>query len=302
MTLSQWLWLVVLSVLWGGSFLFVGIAVKEMPPFTLVLARVALAAAVLLPIVLVMGERLPATLAGWWPFWVMAVLNNVIPFTLIVSGQREIASGLASVLNATTPVWAVLIAWALAGERPSLNRGAGVVVGIAGVAVLVGPDAFAGNRSSALGMALCLGGAISYGFSGLWGRRLKAHPPLVTALAQLVCSSVMLAPVALVVERPWTLAMPGAATLWAIGGLAVLSTAAAYIVFFHIMRVSGPLNAMLVTILIPVSAIALGAIVLHEALAARQFWGAAVIGLALLAIDGRPTTWLAARLKPAMRK
>jgi len=291
MSRSQWFWLAVLSILWGGSFLFVGIAVKEVPPFTLVLARVALAAAVLLPVLVVMGERLPATLAGWWPFAVMAVLNNVIPFTLIVSGQREIASGLASVLNATTPVWTVLVVWGLAGERPALHRAAGVAIGLAGVAILVGPEAVAGNRSSAIGMALCLGGAISYGFSGLWGRRLKAHPPLVTAAAQLICSSLMLTPVAALVEAPWMLPVPSPAVLWSVAGLAVLSTALAYIVFFHIMRVSGPLNAMLVTILIPVSAIALGAIVLGETLLYRHLVGAAVIGLALLAIDGRPITW-----------
>lgn len=296
MSRSQWLMLLTLSVLWGGAFLFIGIAVKELPAFTIVLVRVGLAALCLLPIVWLSGHRLPATVAGWWPFAVMAMLNNLIPFSLIVTGQKEIAAGLASVLNATTPLFTVLVVRLFADDGPlPLNKVLGVVLGLAGVAVLVGPEAMLGRTSSVLGMLCVLGGALSYGFSGLWGRRFKATPPLVSAAAQLTASTVMLAPIALLVDRPWSLPTPSQPVLLALVGLAVLSTAIAYLLFFRIMAVSGPLNAMLVTLLIPISGLALGHVVLAEPIIGRHIAGALVIGLSLMVIDGRLLAWLARR-------
>jgi drug/metabolite transporter (DMT)-like permease len=287
MSPSQWGLLIVLAMLWGGSFLFVGIAVKELPVFTIVLARIAVAALLLVPVVYAMGFRLPTSFSAWQPFFVMAILNNVIPFSLIVTGQKEIASGLASVLNATTPVFALIIAHLFAGETLRANKLAGVILGIAGVAILVGPEALIGRPSSALGMLCLLGAAMSYGFSGLWGRRLRAHPPLVTAASQLCCSTLVLLPIAAVVEQPWTLPMPSSSTIVAVLALAALATSLAYVVFFRIMAVSGSTNVMLVTLLIPLFAIPMGTWWLGESLALRHFAGAAVIGLSLLVIDGR---------------
>jgi drug/metabolite transporter (DMT)-like permease len=287
MSLSQWGLLLLLALLWGGSFMFIGIAIKELPSATIVLMRVALAAAILVPIVYALGHRLPLKLTDWQPFFVMAILNNVIPFSLIVTGQREIASGLASVLNATTPVFALLVASFMGGEPLRANKFLGVLLGIAGVAVLVGPEAIFGRTSNVIGMLCLLGAALSYGLSGWWGRRLRSHPPLVTAAAQLVCSTAMLLPFAALVDRPWAMPIPSVETIVAIAALAVLSTAFAYVVFFRIMAVSGPLNVMLVTLLIPAVAIPLGAWWLAEALQPRHFMGAAIIGLSLLVIDGR---------------
>lgn len=293
MTPSQWLYLILLSVLWGGSFFFVGVAVHDVPALTLVFLRVGLAALFLLPIVLAMGLRLPTSGTAWLPFIVMAVLNNIIPFTLITLGQREIASGLASVINATTPLWTVVIMHLFtADEKLTLNRAVGVATGVAGVAILMGPEAIAGQSSSLFGMACVIGGTISYGFAGLWGRRLKATPPLVTAACQLTASAAILLPAALIIDHSWRLAMPAAHIVWSIVGLAVLSTALAYIVFFHIMKVSGPTNAMLVTLLIPVSAVLLGTLVLGETLRLGQIVGAIVIGSALIIFDGRALAWL----------
>ena len=287
MSSSQWLLLVILAVLWGASFLFVGMAVKDLPVFTIVLARLGLAALALVPVALALGHRLPSTLREWWPFAVMGILNNVIPMSLIVAGQTQIAAGLASVLNATTPLWALLVAYGLAGEKLALNKIAGVLLGIAGVAVLMGPAALVGKASSVIGMLCVLGGALSYGFSGLWGRRFKSTPPLVTAAAQLTCSSLILLPVTAAVDRPWLLAMPSAATIAALAGLALLSTSLAYIIFFRIMAVSGSNNVMLVTLLIPVSGIAMGHLVLAEPIVANHLLGAAIIAISLLVIDGR---------------
>ncbi len=287
MSLSQWALLVLLAVLWAGSFLFIALALKELPSLTIVLLRVGLAAAVLVPVALALGHRLPTTWEGWQPFIVMAILNNLIPFALIVTGQREIASGLASVLNATTPVFTLLVAYGLAGESLAANKLAGVLLGIAGVAVLVGPEAMFGSASSVFGMICMLGAALFYGFSGLWGRRLRAYPPLVTAASQLTCSTLMLLPITLLVDQPWLLATPSPEAMAAVVALAVLSTSLAYVVFFRIMAVSGPMNVMLVTLLIPVFAIPLGAWRLAETMQPRHFVGAVIIGLSLLVIDGR---------------
>ena len=167
------------------------------------------------------------------------------------------------------------------------NKLAGVLLGIAGVAVLVGPEAMFGRTSNVIGMVCLLGAACSYGFSGLWGRRLRAHPPLVTAAAQLTCSTAMLIPLALLVDESWALARPSAETVVAIVALAALSTALAYVVFFRIMAVSGSTNVMLVTLLIPAFAIPMGAWRLAETMQPRHFLGAAIIALSLLVIDGR---------------
>lgn len=287
MSASQWLLLAGLSVLWGGSFLFVGIAVAELPALTIVLARVALAAMLLVPIVLAVGYRLPATLKGWWPFLVMSILNNVIPFSAIVIGQKEIASGLASVLNATTPLFAVGLTHLLTDDKMGLNTFAGILVGIAGVAILMGPAVVGADTTSAFGMAMVLIGTCSYGLAGVWGRRLRQTPPLVSASAQLICSSVVMALIAVPVEQPWSLAVPSSRTLAAMLGLAALSTALAYAMFFRILAVSGPTNVMLVTLLIPVSGLALGHAVLGEAIHWRHIAGAVVIASGLLVIDGR---------------
>jgi drug/metabolite transporter (DMT)-like permease len=300
MSLSQWGLLVFLSLLWGGSFLFVGMAVHDLPPLTLVLARVGLAALALLPVVYAIGLRLPTELRAWQPFLVMSLLNNIIPFLLIVRGQREIASGLASVLNATTPLFAVIIAHVFTtDEKLTAPKLAGVLTGIAGVSILVGPEAMFGQPANLFGMVLILGAACSYGFSALWGRRFKETPPLVTATSQLICSTAILLPLALVIDRPWALlALPKTSAILAVIGLAFLSTALAYIVFFRIMAISGPTNTMLVTLLIPVSAIAFGTVFLGEVLLPRHIAGALVIATALVILDGRVFNLLARRSAP----
>jgi drug/metabolite transporter (DMT)-like permease len=226
------------------------------------------------------------------PFLVMGLLNNVIPFSLIVSGQTRIASGLASVLNATTPLFTVLV-MAAAGDEPlAARRVVGVVAGLVGVVILRGEGLdIAGGQT--LGMALCLGAALSYGFSGLWGRRrLAGVPPLTSATCQLICSSVVMLALAGVVERPWLLPVPSPDAWLALLGTAVLSTALAYVVFFQILVRSGASNVMLVTLLIPVTAILLGHFLLGEALAAREIVGAGVIGGGLLIVDGRGLQFL----------
>ncbi|MBR0910592.1 DMT family transporter [Bradyrhizobium japonicum] len=288
----DWSLLAVLSVLWGGSFFFNGAALRELPPLTLVLLRVALGAAILLPLLRMQGIGLPKGVTGWKPFVAIGLLNNVIPFSLIVLGQTFIPSGLASILNATTPLFTVMVMAAAGEEALQMRRVAGVALGLAGVIILRGWG-IETRPGQGLGILLCLGGALSYGFAALAARRLlKDAPPLGTATFQLMASTVMMAIVAGAMEQPWHLSMPGLTTWLAVLGLAALSTALAYIVFFQIIRRSGATNVMLVTLLIPVTAILLGWLVLGEPISAREIAGAVVIGSALLVIDGRALTLL----------
>jgi drug/metabolite transporter (DMT)-like permease len=293
---QSWLLLIILSVLWGGSFFFVGVALRELPPMTLALGRVALAAAFIYPVFKIQGGRLPTDLAGWKPFIVMGLLNNVIPFSLIFAGQARISSGLASVLNATTPLFTVLVLASFGDEKLFLRRVVGVLIGLIGVYVLRDPD-LVQSESQIVGMLLCLGGALSYGFAGLWGRRkFNTVPPLTTATCQLISSSVVMTVIAAAVDRPWQLPMPGLATWAALVGLAALSTALGYILFFKILARAGAANVMLVTLLIPVTAILLGVAVLGEPLSLRQIAGALVIAASLLVTDGRVLGWAKGRL------
>jgi drug/metabolite transporter (DMT)-like permease len=283
----DWGLLGILSVLWGGSFFFNGVALKELPPLTLVFLRVALAALILLPVLRAYRIGFPRGFSGWQPFFGIALLNNVLPFSLIVMGQTFIPSGLASILNATTPLFTVLVMAASGDEKLLMRRVAGVLAGLIGVIILHGQDLDFAN-SQGVGILLCLAAAFSYGLSALYARRkLSNSPPLATATFQLLASSLMMAIVAGLVERPWQLPMPGATTWLAMAGLAALSTALAYIVFFQILRRSGSSNVMLVTLLIPVTALLLGYLVLGESISRREIVGAIVIGSALLLIDGR---------------
>jgi drug/metabolite transporter (DMT)-like permease len=290
MGLQEWGLLMGLSVIWGGSFFFIGVAVKSLPPFTLVFLRVALAAMVLNLVVPAIGMRMPADRKTWSAFFGMGFLNNLMPFSLIVWGQTHIASGLASILNATTPVFTVIVAHFLTrDEKLTVNRLIGVLVGLAGVSVIIGPEALQGLGVNAFAQLAVLGAAVSYSFAGIYGRRFRrlgVHP-VVTATGQVSASAIMLLPLALAVDCPWRLPIPAPPVLGAVLGLATLSTALAYIIFFRVLATAGATNIMLVTFLIPVSAILLGTVFLGEHLAWRHFLGMGLIGAGLAAIDGR---------------
>jgi drug/metabolite transporter (DMT)-like permease len=290
MGLTEWSLLLGLSVLWGGSFFFVRVAVDGLPPFTIVLLRVGLAAVVLHLALRLMGLRMPGERRIWMAFFGMGFLNNLIPFSLIVWGQTHIASGLASILNATTPLFSVVVAhWLTSDEKLTRGRLAGIVVGIAGVIVIIGPGALRGLGTNVAAQLAILGASLSYAFGAVFGRRFRAMgiTPQVTATGQVTASTVLLLPLALLVDRPWTLAMPGMEIWAAVAGLAVLSTALAYIIYFRILASSGATNILLVTFLIPVSAILLGVTILGESLQPQHFAGMLLIGLGLAAIDGR---------------
>ncbi|MCU0809002.1 MAG: DMT family transporter [Candidatus Contendobacter sp.] len=290
MGLRDWGLVATLSVIWGGSFFFIGIAVKSLPPLTLVFLRVALAAAALNLVIPALGLHMPRDRGTWSAFFAMGFLNNLLPFSLIVWGQTHIASGLASILNATTPVFTVIVAHFLTrDEKLTSNRLLGVLIGLAGVGVIIGPDALKGLGVNVWAQTAVLGAAVCYSFAGIYGRRFRrlgVHP-VVTAAGQVSASAVMLLPLALAVDHPWRLPAPGESAVAAVLGLALLSTALAYIIFFRVLASAGATNIMLVTFLIPVSAILLGSLFLGEQLSWRQFLGMGLIGAGLAAIDGR---------------
>ncbi len=291
----NWLSLIILSILWGGSFFFVEIAVQDLPTFTIVVCRVVLAALILNLVMVMQGQHMPnpATAAGrriWAAFLVMGLINNAIPFSLIVWGQAHIASGVASILNATTPLFAVVVTHLMTSdERMTLPRLTGVILGIIGVAVLIGGTALQSLGVNVVAQLAVLGAAISYAFAGTFGRRFKTMgiSPIATATGQVSASSLLMLPLVLAVDQPWTLAMPSTGTVLALIALAALSTALAYILYFHILASSGATNVLLVTFLVPVSAIMLGILFLNESLGTKHIIGIALIGAGLAAIDGR---------------
>lgn len=303
MDAAEWGQLLALSLLWGATFLFVEVALAGgLPPLTLVLARVTLAALALHAVVLAgTGRPLAADRRTWAALAVMGLLNNVIPFGLTFWAQQHVTGGLAAILNATTPLWSVLLAHVVTREealRP--NRLAGVPLGMAGVAVVVGPAGILagfGDGAALAAQGAVLLAAVSYACAGMWGRRLRSLPPVGAAAGQLTASALITLPAACLVERPWTLAAPDPAAVGAVLGLALLCTALAYVLYFRLLRSAGATNLLLVTLLIPPSALLLGAAILGEPVEPRQLAGMALIGAGLAAIDGRPLRLLAALAK-----
>ncbi len=299
MTSFEWTLLLFLSLLWGGSFFFVGVAVKELPPLTIVAARVSIATALLwltAPLTglsaSAVGRRLPSLA-------LMGLINNVVPFALIAFGQTRLASGAASILNASTPIFTVIVAHFLTEtEKLNARRLGGAALGLFGVAAMMGADALYGLDANLPAELAVIGAAVSYAFASVFGRRFRdlGLAPIDVAAGQVTASTFMLAPLAFAFDRPWALPTPSLAAIGAITAIAALSTALAYIVYFRILAGAGATNVVLVTLLAPATSIMLGALFLHERLGPRHALGLALIALGLAFIDGRAPRWAAKRL------
>jgi len=285
---QDWFQLFFLSILWGGSFFFSKVALVDLKPFSVVLGRVFIAAIALNIIVRVTSHRMPTSLKMWFSFFVMGFLNNLLPFSLIFWGQTQISSSLASILNATTPVWTVLLAHFLTtDERITPNRISGVIFSMIGVVVMIGFDALQGWGSNVIAQLAVVGAAISYACAGIYGKRFKETPAIVTATGQITGTTLMMIPIVIIFDKPWLLPKPGLNAWGALVGLALLSTALAYILYFRLLSSAGATNLLLVTFLIPVSAILLGTVILGEQLDIQHVAGMGFISLGLIAIDGR---------------
>jgi drug/metabolite transporter (DMT)-like permease len=285
----EWALLLVLAVIWGSSFFFYKILVNTLPPLTVVLGRVGIAAVIMNLWLIFRRDFIPASPRLWLSFTVMGVLNNIIPFTLIAVGETRITSGLASILNATTPLFTILLAhWLTANERLTPAKGGGILLGFAGVAVLIGPDALLRlGHGNLVGQLACLLGAVSYAFAGIYGRRFKGQAPIKVATGQITSSSLVLIPLVAFVDHPWRLPMPTATTWGAMAGIAVLCTVVAYALYFEILSAAGATNLLLVTFLLPVTALLLGWLLLAEPISLRTLGGMALIGIGLATVDGR---------------
>ncbi|WP_320179077.1 DMT family transporter [Roseovarius pacificus] len=290
MTYRDWVLLLLLSVLWGGSFFFVAVAVREVPPLTVVGLRTGIAALALGAVLWIRGETWPFAQGTVAAFFVMGFLNNLVPFSLLFWAQTMIPSGLASILNATTPIFSIIVAhFLLADERMARNRAIGILSGFLGVVVLLGGGVPGGTGIALSGMLACLAAALSYGFAGVYGRRFKAMNLSATQVAfgQLIATTLMMVPIVSLADRPWAVAVPSRPVIVSVLALAIVSTALAYVIFFRVLASAGAVNVTLVTLLVPVSAILLGRFILGEDLALRQYAGMGLIGIGLLAIDGR---------------
>ena len=288
MPLRNWIMLTVLGAIWGGSFLFAKVAVAEIPPFVLVFLRVSIACTVLLMILWHRGMLNRLEKKYVVPFLVMGLLNNAIPFSLLFLGQTEIGAGLASILNATTPVFTVIVAGLLTKQETLQgNRIAGVVLGVAGVAIMLW-SSLSGLASDPLWAQLCcLGAAISYACAATFAHRFKTLPPQVTATGQLLGSTTLMLPVALLTAGSWTMADPSLTAWLNVLALGVLATALAYLIYFQILAEAGATNASLVTLLVPASALFFGWLILGENLGVLQLGGFAVLLAGLVVLDGR---------------
>jgi drug/metabolite transporter (DMT)-like permease len=295
MSRRDWAILLFLSVLWGGSFFFIEIALDSVRPLTLVLIRVALAAAMLWLFLVARRERLPMPPGAASAYLVLALLNNVVPFILFVRAQEAITGGLASILNATTPIWGVLVAHLFtADEKAHPHKILGVLLGFGGVAAMIGPGLI--GHGGAVPQLECLAATLCYALAGVWARRFQGMgvPPVAVATGQLSAAALVMLPLVLLFEPPWLASAPALNAWMALAALALFCTSLAYILYFRLLASAGATNSLLVTFLIPVTAILLGALFLGERLDAGDFAGMTLIAAGLAAIDGR----LFRRLRP----
>lgn len=288
MSALAWGLILLLGFLWGGSFYFAKVAVEHIPPMTLVLLRVGIAA-IALHLFLMGRHDVYQTLANRHKdFLIMGLINNVVPFTLIFLGQTVIGAGLAAILNATTPLWTVIIAnFVTSDEKLSSAKLIGCGLGILGTAVLIGPDVFSSIGAPVWAQLAIVGAAISYGFAVIFGRRFGGLNPQVAATGQLTASTLVMLPIVCVLDQPWTLTWPPLDTVGSVLALALVSTAYAYILYFRIVKMAGATNASLVTLIVPPSAILFGVLLLGEVFSTLDLVGLTLIAISLLSLDGR---------------
>jgi len=299
MTTGEWALLGLLSVVWGGSFFFYKVLIHALPPFTVVLGRMAIAALALHLWLLLRRDPLRASPRQWGELIVLGAINNALPFCCFAWSEIRISSGLAAILNATTPVFGVLVGAALRTGAPlTPMRGLAVVFGFLGVTVLIGPAALSGGQDLPSELA-CIAAGVSYAFAAFYARRFAAMHPLKVAAGQTTGAALVMLPLAAVADRFWTLPVPGLPVWGALFGIGLISTALAYALYFRLLKTADPTDLMLVTFLVPISALILGLLFLAEPIRPTALAGMGMIGLSLLAIDGRLPARLLRRFKAA---
>jgi len=296
----DWAMLGLLSIIWGCSFFLIEIALRGFGPFTVVFLRVTVAASVLLCVMRLGGLRFNSGLKGWGLYLLLGLLNNAVPFSLITWGQTRIESGSAAIFNATTPIFAGILAhFFTTDERLTTNKVIGMIVGFLGVYLMMKPELNGGLSWRGFGQIAVLGAALMYAVAGIFAKRFSGDPPVVTAAGMLVGAGILMLPLALVVDSPFS-ARPSLAAIGAVAALAVVGTALAYVIFFRILAAAGATNVLLVTFLVPIGALTLGVAVLNEIIRWEELAGMGLIFLGLAFIDGRVIGYL--RRKVSSRK
>ena len=272
--------LLALVVMWGSSFMFNRVAVASLPPWTIVAGRIGLAAIVLTVIVYAVGKRLPAPGRIWAPYVIIAIVGNAVPFYLITWGQQVVESALAGILMAIMPLATLVLAhFLIAGEHLTRQRASGFAIGFAGIVLLMGPAALAGVGGDAvriISQLAVLGGALCYALQSVLTRLIVKGDILVSAAATLIVATVVVLPVTLWLDRPWTLS-PSAASTAAVVWLGIGPTALATVLYFMLIRSAGPTFMSLVNYLSPCVALVLGLLVMGETPRVTAYFGLALI-------------------------
>lgn len=290
--------LMLLSLIWGGSFTLIKLAVETVPPATMVAARVAIAAAILTVMVQWQGLRLPHQGSVWGAFLVQGLLQSALPFTLISWGEKHIASGLAGVLNATPPMFVLVIALLTKRGEVTVQKLLGVALGLVGVVVTIGVGALSDlGGAASLAQAAVLGASLCYALAPMWGQRFSGLPAIVTAAGTMACAAFIMVPAAIVVDRPWTLSPPVEA-IAAVLALAIVCTALAMVIYFRLVRTLGPLGTTSGSYLRAGFAVAFGTIFLGESFTWSTIAGMALIVLGVIAVT-MPMRWLRVRNRAA---
>ncbi len=287
---TGWGLIAILSILWGGAFFLIEVGLRSYSPNMLVFMRLALAVPPMWIVMRFAGDRLPTDIKSWSLLMVVGALNCALPFILFFWGQQYLDSGYASILNATTPLWGVVVAhFMTSDEKATPARIIGVLIGLAGIIVMVGPDAVKGLSNNLLAQIACLISTLFYSFAAIYGRRLgqTSMTPMVVATGQTMMAALFMLPVILFYDQPWTMPMPRLDSTLAGLTLALFSTALAYILYFRLIDRAGASNAQLVAFIMPVLAIILGIAFLGEALNGGQIAGAVFIAIGLVILDGR---------------
>jgi len=293
---AEWALLVLHSMLWGSAFFFVDIAKGEMSAYIIAALRLVPAAAILVVVTSALGWSLMPVLRDWRRFLLLASINNYIPFILLIYAQYQVTGGIAAVFNATTPLFAAFLAHALThDEKLSLNKVVGIVIGIAGVAVLAWQDIASGSSSGLWAKAALLAAALCYALAGIYGRTFRGTPAFVVATGQMVWALVLSIPLAIAIGQPWAMQVPSTNAILATLGTGLFASALASMCYFTILKRAGATNALLVTLLLPLTPITLGAVFLDQQLKPSDIAGGLLIAMALLVIDGRAFGFLGRR-------
>lgn len=288
MSLQIFGWILLLAALWGPSFLFIKLAVTDIPPLTLVVGRVGIAAVLLYLVLRLQGRNLPKFGRAWKHFAVMALFQNALPFALFNWGEQHIDSALAAILNGTTPLFTMLLAHLfIADDRLTMDKLLGIIVGFGGLLLLIAPSLFEGFQVTTWGLIGVTFASVSYGIAIVYSRlHLRGLPPLVAPTAQLTLATLYMLPLSLIFEHPFSLPLPSLSAIGSLVALAVFGTALAFVIYYYVIERTSATSVSMVTYLVPVFGVALGVAVLGEQLSWSAYVGCALILLGVMVVNG----------------